>query len=372
VLEGKLQSVGGSRLKITDIIRDLEEIAPPRLADDGDNIGLQIGDASNDVLKVVVAVDPTLSVVDHAINTGTDLIICHHPLIYTPIKTLALGSPTADVIVKLIKAGISLYVMHTNYDAAAGGVNDVLAEVLGVRDARLLVTRHHERQLKVAVFTPYEALDKVRDAMAEAGAGVIGNYTHCSFRTEGTGTFKPLPEAQPYIGEIGKLEEALEYRLEMIVPEWKLSQVIDAMISVHPYEEVAYDVYVLANQPKAYGYGRIGRLENPMKLSDFRSSVEKALESHQIRMVGRSDKQVQMVAVCSGAGKSFISDAHTAGADVYVTADVGYHDFAAAEALGLAVIDAGHYETERPAMQALYRLLMQKYDGQRISVQFVG
>jgi len=357
---------------LADIIKALEAIAPPRLADEGDKIGLQVGDLSAEITKAVVAVDPTDVTVDYAINSGAELLICHHPLIFTSLETLASGNPVQDKAIKLIKAGTVLYVMHTNFDSTEGGINDVLAERLGVSITGLLTERRRERKLKLAVFSPPEAVNGLRDAMAEAGAGIIGNYTHCSFRTEGTGTFIPLPEANPYVGEIGSLQEEKEYRLEMIVPEWKLSRVLDAMFSKHPYEEVAYDIYPLENKPISYGYGRIGRIERQMKLSDFREKVEEVLGARQIRMIGSPDKPVQVVALCGGGGKRLIPDAYRAGADVYVTGDIGHHDFLDADALGLAVIDAGHYETERPGMEALAHRLSKQFAEIPIVFEFVG
>lgn len=348
-------------LKVREIIFELEKIAPPRLADEGDKIGLQVGSYDADVTKVAVAVDPSVSVIDRAVDSGCELLVCHHPLIYTPLETLAAGEPTQDKVIKLIEAGTSLYVMHTNYDSAPGGVNDILAERLGVHNTRLLVTRHRERYLKIAVFTPSESIDVVRNAMAEAGAGIIGNYDYCSFRTAGTGTFRPLPDAQPYIGEVGQLEEVDEYRLEMIVPEWRLGPVVDAMIQAHPYEEVAYDVYRLENPPRTYGYGRVGQLDDPIKLKDYRKLVEDALDYRETRMVGDPERQVKVVAVMSGSGRRYLSNAVSTGADVYITGDMGHHDMDNAEALGLAVIDVGHYASERPAMEVLAENLSQKY-----------
>lgn len=357
---------------LADIIKTLEIIAPPLLADEGDKIGLQAGDPSAEVARVVVAVDPTESVVDYAIDSGAELLICHHPLIFTPLEALASGNPVQDKAIKLIKASTALYVMHTNYDSTKGGVNDVLAERLGVSVTGILTQRRRERKLKLVVFTPPEAVNELRDAMAEAGAGIIGNYTHCSFQTEGTGTFIPLPEARPYVGEIGSLQEEKECRLEMIVPEWKLGRVLDAMLGKHPYEEAAYDIYPLENEPFLYGYGRIGRLERQMKLLDFRKKVEDALGICQIRMIGSPDKPVQMVALCGGGGRRLIPDAHMAGADIYVTGDIGHHDFLDADALGLAVIDAGHYETERPGMESLTHRLSRQYAESSIVFEFVG
>ncbi|MBI2844903.1 MAG: Nif3-like dinuclear metal center hexameric protein [Armatimonadetes bacterium] len=358
-------------MKLREVIRDLEEIAPPGLVDEGDKIGLQVGNVESDATRVLVAVDPTPAVVDAAVHEGADLLICHHPLIYTPLESLAAGEPTQDRLIKLISAGVALYVMHTNYDSVEGGVNDALAETLGVDVTGILATRRRERKFKVIVFVPSESVDAVRDAMAEAGAGIIGHYTYCSFRTEGIGTFVAMPTAQPYVGDIGNLEEVGEFRLEMLVPEWRLGQVIDAMIAKHPYEEVAYDVYPLANEPYTYGYGRVGRLKNAVKLAEFRETVAEALDFRETRMIGDADRPVEIVALCGGAGRSLIKDAAACGANVFVTGDMGHHDMLAADALGLAVIDAGHYHTERPGMEALAERLSRIYAEKPVSVEFL-
>lgn len=357
-------------MKLRDIIRDLEEIAPPAMADEGDKIGLQVGDIESDVSKIVVAVDPTRAVVDYAVDSGAELLIVHHPLIFNPLQRVNAGDPVGDIVMKLISGGTAIYVMHTNYDSVPGGINDVLADRLGVYDTRNLTVRRRERLFKVVVYVPEEAADQVRDTMAEAGAGHIGNYAFCSFRSLGTGTFLPLPGADPYVGDIGNLEEVSEFRLEMIVSEWKLQRVVDAMLLKHPYEEVAYDIVPLENRPIEYGYGRVGTLKSAVKLGVFRKHVEDVLGYNESRMVGDSDIPVEIIALCGGGGRSLISEAKLSGANVYVTGDVGHHDFLAADAMGLAVIDASHYYTESPGMEALRDELERKYSSVPLRVEF--
>jgi dinuclear metal center YbgI/SA1388 family protein len=362
---------GGKVMKINDIIRDLEEIAPPRLADDWDKIGLQVGDAGSDVHKVFVALDPSVPVIDTAVDSGSDLLICHHPLIFSPLDSMSSGESIPDRIIKLIKSDTALYVMHTNFDVVDGGTNDILAERLGVKVTGILSETKRDSWYKAVVFTPVEAVDAVRDAMAEVGAGTIGNYSHCSFYSEGMGTFLPLTGADPYIGTVGKLEKTPEYRLEMIVPCYRLIDVLNAMLQTHPYEEVAYDVYKLENKIGGFGYGRVGKLEQSIKLGEFKDHVEKILACQAIRMVGNPDKQIETVALCTGSGKKFIQDALRARADVYVSADIGYHDFLDADMLGLAIIDAGHFETEFPGVEALAERLSRKYAETSVSVELI-
>jgi dinuclear metal center YbgI/SA1388 family protein len=358
-------------LYVRDVIKDLEKIAPPVLADEGDKIGLHVGDLKTKVSRIMVAVDATPAVVDHAVDAGAELLVCHHPLIYHPLQTITAGDPKSDLIMKLIKGGTSVYVMHTNYDSAQGGINDVLAEMLGVYHTRLLTIRTREKLYKLAVYVPEESVDAVMSAMAEAGAGHIGNYSHCSFRSSGIGTFLPLPGSDPYIGDVGKLEATPEFRLEMIVPEWQLPPVVDAMVLKHPYEEVAYDIIPLDNSPRTYGYGRVGTLERAVKLGEFRKLVEEKLGYRETTMIGDPEKLVEKVALCGGAGGSLIPDAHAAGADVYVTGDIGHHSFLDADALGLAAIDASHYYTEKPGMVVLARELARMYASEAVTIEFV-
>ena len=232
-------------MKLSEIIPLLEEIAPPEYAKPDDAIGLQIGDPDQDVRRVIVTVDVTPAVVGEAIRRSADLLVAHHPLVsvkYAPLASIRLDVYPQSLVYKLVNAGTALYVMHTNYDAAAGGINDVLAERLGVVDTKVLEPTYAGKMFKLVTFVPGEAVDAVRDALAEAGAGVIGNYSHCSFQSPGTGTFKPMPGAEPYVGKVGELEKAPEFRLEVLVPEAGLHDAISALLAAHPYEEVAYDV----------------------------------------------------------------------------------------------------------------------------------
>ena len=358
-------------MNVQDIINKIECMAPPWLADEGDPIGLQVGNRHNSATSVVVTVDITPSIVAQAIKIGADMIISHHALIYSPIRSLERTDARMDAIAKLVAKDIAVFVAHTNYDCAIGGINDVLAETLGVTQTRVLVARKTDRLFKIAVFTPHEAVDAVRAALSSAGAGAVGNYAECSFRAPGIGSFKPLKGAEPYIGQVGRLEEVEEYRLEMLVPESLLSQAIEAMRAVHPYEEVAYDIYRLENPPITYGLGRIGNLERPMSLSEFSDLIEERLGVQGLRMVGDKNRSVQKVAVCGGGGDFLIPNAYAAGADVYVTGTAGYHQMLDADMLGLAFIDAGHFETERPGMKTLAQRLGREFAGESVSIVYV-
>jgi dinuclear metal center YbgI/SA1388 family protein len=358
-------------ITVADIIDELENIAPSELADDRDPVGLQVGDTSAEVRRVCVAVDASNSVVNAAVQRKADLVITHHPLIYRPLSSITVGDPVSKRVIKLVQAKISFFVMHTNFDTAPGGMNDVLAAKLGVIDTVPLTNRREDKFYKIVVFVPEEAVEQVRDAMAEAGAGRIGQYTHCSFRTLGTGSFVPLPAAQPYIGTHGELEEVEEYRLEMICAGSWLDQVIAEMLDKHPYDEVAYDVYELANEPIIYGYGRVGTLDKESSLGEFAELVIRTLDVRFPRIYGDPEKTVRRVALCSGGGASHIREAVQLEADVYVTGDLKHHQIENAMDLGIPLIDAGHFETEKPGMVSLVDRLRKAFLGSDIEIEYI-
>jgi len=358
-------------VRVADIIEELEEIAPPDLADEDDKIGLHVGDPEAEVKKVCVSVDTSGPVIDKAIEQGADILVAHHPLIYRPLTTVTVTDPVALRVVKLIRANTALYVMHTNYDSTPGGINDVLASKLGVFSTATLTTRKSDPFYKIVVFVPEEAVESVRNAMADAGAGIIGQYTHCSFRTKGTGSFVPLAAAQPYIGSTGKLEEVEEYRLEMLCAGSWVNYVLAAMLEKHPYDEAAYDIYELANEPIVYGYGRVGTLEEEVTLSEFAERVSEVLDVRNLKVAGDSGKKIKTVALCGGGCGSLFREAAAAGADVYVTADMTHHHILDAQELGLAMIDAGHFETEKPGMVALSERLKRTLTESGVEIEYV-
>jgi len=358
-------------MDVQRLIERIDEIAPPQLADEGDNIGLQVGCRRNRVTHVLVAVDVTPNVVAQAAETGAELVVSHHPLIYSPIRSLERADARTESIARLIREDISVYVAHTNYDCAPGGTNDVLADVLELRGTDILAIRKTDRFLKLVVFVPPEAVEPVRGALPTTGAGCVGNYSDCTFRAPGIGTFKPLKGADPYTGTVGKLEEVEEYRLETILPESLLSRAIDAMLAAHPYEEVAYDIYRLENRPIGYGFGRVGELARTTTLGSYARLVQERLKVQGLRVVGDSGRRVKRVAVCAGKGDSFLHQAIAAGADVFVTGTADYHRLREAEALGLALIDAGHLETERPGMIKLAERLQREFAEHRVEVSYV-
>ncbi|MDN5375942.1 MAG: hypothetical protein PWQ39_982 [Thermacetogenium sp.] len=335
------------------VIDWMQEWARPEFAEEGDRIGLLVGSPSQRVKKLLVTLEVTDEVIAEASAVGADLVVSHHPLFRDPLTSLRDDLYPASLACKLVKAGIALFAAHTNLDAAPGGVNDILAERLGLIDVELLLSTHEEKLYKVVVFVPEGHEDEVRRAMCSAGAGWIGNYSDCTFQVAGTGTFRPLEGTSPFIGETGRLEKVGELRIETIVPERKLPEVLQRMIAVHPYEEVAYDVYPLKNRGKETGLGRVGRLPERMPLAAFAGHVMKCLELDAVRFVGEPDKTVSRVALCGGSAMVLLQHAVRAGADVYVTGDVRHHGALEALARGIALVDAGHYGTERVVVPAI-------------------
>ena len=361
-------------MKLAEIIQVLESIAPPEYACSGDEIGLQIGDPDQDVRRICVTVDATPQVVAEMVRRPADLLVAHHPLIdakYSPLPSVRLDVYPQSLVYEMVNAGIGLYVMHTNYDAAPGGINDVLADRLGVVDTKVLEPTYTGKMFKLVVFVPGEAIDAIRDAISEVDAGVIGNYSHCSFQSPGTGTFKPMEGAEPYIGKVGEMESVPEFRLEVLAKEDRLHDAISAMLDAHPYEEVAYDVYPLWNKGEEFGLGRHGRLKNPMTFDGFCEMVRDVLEVEDTRVSGDPESRVETVAVLGGGGGSLINLAHSKGVDAYVTGDVNHHQFLQAKALGLNVIDATHFWTERPGMIALAPRLHDLLSADGVTVEYM-
>jgi dinuclear metal center YbgI/SA1388 family protein len=321
----------------------MNQFAPPQLAIEGDRIGLQVGDPNAEVKGVLVTLEVTDAVIEEAIAKGANWILSHHALLFHPLKELRIDQAVGRMAVKLVKNEIQLFVAHTNLDAAKDGVNDVLAKRLQLEEQELFVQYKEEKLKKIVVFVPESHHANVLEAMAEAGAGWIGNYSHCTFNLKGTGTFLPREGTNPFIGEQGKLEKVEEIRLETIVPESIQNKVIQAMLSAHPYEEVAYDVYPLDNAGAPIGFGKVGVLPEAITLGEFAKRVKEALNVPHLRVVGDQGMMVRKVALLGGSGSRYLKQAKQRGADVYLTGDIDYHTAQEAKALGIGVIDPGHH-----------------------------
>ncbi len=344
-------------MRVKDIVKLIDKWAPFATAAQWDNVGLQLGNADAAVSKVVVALDLTEEVVATAADQGAELIVTHHPLFFKPLNNLTTDTQAGKLALEASRLGINVVAAHTNLDVAEGGVSFLLAERLGLVNHKVLVETFAEKLFKLAVFVPEDYQDQVRAVLGEAGAGFIGNYSHCTFNTPGIGTFKPEAGAQPFLGELDRLEQVAEVKIETIVPQNLLSPVLNKMLEAHPYEEVAYDLFPLANKGYRLGFGRVGRLAEPVGTEEFLVKVKKSLDCGFLRIAGYLPKQIGKVAVLGGSGADFIRQASRAGADAYVTADLKYHQAQVAEDLGLLLVDPGHDVTEQLIVPALTEYL---------------
>ncbi|WP_273850812.1 Nif3-like dinuclear metal center hexameric protein [Guptibacillus spartinae] len=324
------------------IIQEFEAWSKKKYAEDGDPIGLQVGSLNKKINKVMTALDVLPNVVEEAVREGVDLIIAHHPILYRPLKKINLDTEQGKMIETLIKHDITVYAAHTNLDVAPGGVNDMLAEALELKDTSVLIETFQRTLKKVAVFVPASHQEEVRTALASAGAGSIGEYSDCTFTTQGTGRFKPTDEAKPFIGEAGTIESVEEVKIESIFYEDQQSKIMNAIKKAHPYEEIAYDIFPLDNEPEKLGLGRVGHLEQEMTLASFADYVKEKLGAGGVRIVGDLQSTIKKVAVLGGDGNKFVHAARFSGADVFVSGDIYYHVAHDAMIEGLQIIDAGH------------------------------
>ncbi|WP_028307573.1 Nif3-like dinuclear metal center hexameric protein [Desulfitibacter alkalitolerans] len=358
-------------VKVATIVQTIEKIAPKKLAYDWDNVGLLVGNPKGETDKILVSLDVNEQVVDEAIELRAGMIISHHPLIFKPIKNILWDNPMGAVLKKLIQNEISVYAAHTNLDLCRGGVNQALFEKLGLGHGEILKVESIEKLFKFVVFVPMSHVEQVKLSMGNAGAGWIGNYSHCSFGTTGIGSFKPLEGSSPYVGRTGEIEEVEEMRLETIVPEKLLNKVLKAVIKAHPYEEVAYDLYPLANSGEEYGLGLIGIYTNPLSKNEFLKMLKECLQAPVLKIAGSLPEKIEKVGVCGGSGGTIINNAAIKGAQVFVTGDVSYHQAQEAENLGVCVIDAGHGITERLIVPIFASNLDNELQNQKANVEVI-
>lgn len=325
-----------------EVIGLFEQFSPKGYAMEGDKIGLQIGRLNKSIENVMITLDVLENVVDEAIEKNVQLIIAHHPPIFRPLQKLVTDTPQGRMLEKLIKHDIAVYAAHTNLDVAPGGVNDLLAEALGLQNIEILAPTYEEKLKKLIVYVPKTHSEQVRVALGAAGAGAIGNYSYCSYSSGGTGYFLPGENTDPYIGQSGELAEVQEMRIETIFPAVHERRIISAMLKAHPYEEVAYDIYPLENKGTELGLGRIGNIEEK-SLKEFAADVKQVFGLSGVRVVGDLQAKVKKVAVLGGDGNKYWSQAKFKGADVYVTGDLYYHVAHDAMLSGLNIVDPGHH-----------------------------
>lgn len=329
----------------SDIIKYLEQWAPPGIAWQKDNVGLQVGSLKNKIKNIMLALELTDNVITDAIKKDCSLIITHHPLLFYPLKNIDTGNDQNSKLIKtLIQKDITLYSAHTNLDFTRDGVSFRLARQLKLNNIRFLKNLK-SNQVKLVVFIPQLSVEKVASAIFNSGGGKIGEYEYCSFRLKGQGTFKGSDATNPAIGQKGVYEKVEEIRLEVLVDSWNIGKVLKAMINAHPYEEPAFDIYPLENENVNYGIGAIGELEISLTETKFLNHVADCLDALNLRYTKVKNQKIKTVAVCGGSGSELINEAIAAGADAFVTADVKYHTFHDT-AGNLMLVDAGHYETE--------------------------
>ena len=348
--------------RVRDIAEAIDRIAPTLLSEAWDNSGLQVGALTSEVNRVLVALTPMDEVFEEAEETGADFLLFHHPLIFNPLKSMDTGSYPGDLVARAVRSGLAVYAAHTSYDAAPEGVSIALAEALGLRGPFEVISPRGSLR-KLVIFVPEENVNTVADALANAGAGVIGEYTHCTFRTPGMGTFLGGEATDPYLGEKGRLEKVEEIRLETVLPAHAADRAVAAATAAHPYEEVALDLYPVEGRPEGCGYGRVGALPEPVTPEELSEHVANSLgfPAHLVADPGFG-RRIERVAVLGGSGGSFIQEAAASGAQAYVSGDLDYHDALLAESLGLAAIDAGHAATELPSLTPLARRLAELVD----------
>lgn len=342
---------------IQDVIQVIENWAAPALQENYDNAGLICGNRNETLTGVLICLDCIESVIDEAIEHQCNLVIAHHPIVFKGLKSITGKNYVERTLLKAIKNDIAIYAAHTNLDSIQQGVNAKITEKLGLENCKILAPKKQFLE-KITVFVPPTHAEKVLDAMHNAGAGNIGNYSHCSFSVNGIGTFKGNENSNPQIGEKGKIESVQEQRIEVIVPQYLSNKVLQAMKKAHPYEEVAYYQTTLQNEWQDAGSGVIGTLPQPMSVTEFLQHIKATLPVNTIKYTP-FEKDIQKVAVCGGSGSFLLGAAKAAQADAFITADFKYHEFFDAEKQ-LLIADIGHYESEFFTIELIFEYLLKK------------
>ncbi len=345
-------------MKISDVIECLENFAPLSLQEDYDNAGLLTGKSSYECSGILTTLDVTEEVVQEAVTNKCNLIVAHHPIIFRGLKKLNGSNYVERTIIAAIKNDIAIYAIHTNLDNVINGVNKKIAEKLELQDVEVLSPAKNILK-KLVTFSPVKNAENIRNALFTAG-GKLGNYSECSFNVEGVGTFKPEQGADPYVGEIGKRHEENESRIELIFPAHLQKKIVKVLKDVHPYEEVAYDIYALQNETKDTGSGLVGQLTAPLAEADLLSKLKSEFGLQVIRHSALINKKVSKVALCGGAGSFLLAAAKSSGADAYITSDIKYHEFFDADG-EILLADIGHFESEQFTISLLADILKEKF-----------
>ena len=346
-------------MKISEGIRIIENIAPLSYQESYDNAGLICGNHQTEITGILICIDCIEEIIDEAIRKKCNLIVSHHPIIFSGLKKITTTDYVGRTIIKAIQNDIAIYSAHTNLDNVHTGVNKKICDKLGLINCEILAPKKNLLK-KMVVFCPFDHAEKIRTAMFSSGAGQIGNYDECSFNTEGTGTFRPGAGTNPYVGKSGERHHENEIKIETIIESHLQHQIIRAMKEVHPYEEVAYDIYPLDNSHQNIGSGMIGSLENAMEEKDFLSFIKQKMQTACIRHTSLCGQKVKKVAVCGGAGSFLLKDAIRQNAQFFITADFKYHQFFDAEKK-IVIADIGHYESEQFTKDLFYDLLKDNF-----------
>ena len=345
--------------KIKEVIKFIEDFAPPMLQESYDNSKQLTGDKNLPCTGVLLTLDCTEDVVKEAIESNCNLIIAHHPIVFSGLKSLTGKNYIEQTIITAIKNDIVIYACHTNLDNVKNGVNKKICDLLGVKNTRVLSPKK-SHLLKLEVFVPTNDCQKVRNALAKAGAGKLGDYSGCSFSSTGTGRFTPMEGANPSAGKIGTEETLTEDKIEVILPQEKKGIILHALHDAHPYEEVAYFLTELESLNPETGSGMIGTLEKEISIYNFFDHVKESLEAQMIKHTNINKEKIQKIAVCGGSGSFLLQHAIRAGADLFLTSDFKYHEFFDAENK-IIIADIGHYETEHKTKELFYDILSEKF-----------
>ncbi len=346
-------------MKIKEIINCIEDFAPDKIQESYDNSGLILGSYNSDINKVLICIDVTEDIIEEAINKKCDIIISHHPLIFNSLKKINVENIVGKILVKAIKNDISIYAAHTNLDNIIDGVSGMLSKKLSLKNTKVLLPKA-DLLRKLVTFCPKDKADDVRNSLFKAGAGHIGNYDCCSFNTNGTGSFRALENANPYVGKINELHNEDEVKIETIYPYYLEDKILTTLFKIHPYEEVAYDIYPLINKFDKIGAGIVGELEKEENEIDFFLRLKKILNAKCIRHTKLFEKKIKKVAICGGSGSFLIQEAIKVNADIFITADIKYHQFFDANNK-IIIADVGHYESEQFAKELLYLIINKKF-----------
>ena len=352
-------------MKINEITNYLEGIAPLHFQEDYDNSGLLVGNENSIVHAALITLDCTEEVVQEAISLGCNLIIAHHPIIFSGLKKLTGNNYVERTIIQAIKNDIAIYAIHTNLDNVGNGVSAKIAEKLGVENCKILSPKK-DLLRQLVVYCPSSDAEKVRNKLFKVGAGDIGNYDECSFTSVGEGTFRANEGCNPHLGEIGERHQEKEERIEVIFPKHKEQAIIAAIKDAHPYEEVAYQIYILDNVYENVGSGVVGKLSKSMASTAFLELLKSTMKTDCVRYSKLVKNKIEKVAICGGSGSFLLSNAKSAKADILITADFKYHDFFDAED-DIIIADIGHYESEQFTKDLIYDLLTKKFS--RFAVQ---